>query len=182
MELKLGPDDRSTLRSRDNLALAYEISGQLARSEPLYREVLERARKKFGPNDPRTAGAMASLGRNLLAQEKSAEAAPMLRECLTIRAKVQPDEWSTFDARSLLGSSLLGQKKYPEAEPLIVQGYEGLKAREAKIPAPEKPRLAEAGERVVKLYEAWGQPEKVREWRETLGLKASELPRNVFAQ
>jgi len=30
----------------------------------------------------------------------------------------------------------LGQKKHAEAEPLIVSGYEGLKAREAKIPTP----------------------------------------------
>ena len=63
-----------------------------------------------------------------------------------------------------------------------LQGFEGLKAREAKIPAPFKPGVTEAGGRVVKLYEAWGQPEKAREWRKKLGLKAPELPSNVFAR
>ena len=63
---------------------------------------------------------------------------------------------------------MLGQKKFAEAEPLILQGYEGLKAREAKIPAPSKKRLTEAAERVVKLYEAWGKPDQATRWRREL--------------
>ena len=42
---------------------------------------------------------------------------------------------------SLLGAALAGQKKYAEAEPLLIGGYEGLKAREARIPAPARGRL-----------------------------------------
>ncbi len=164
------------------LAAAYEAAGQFARAEPFYRGTLEQARKQFGPNDPRAAGAMAALGLNLLKQEKFAEAALMLRDCVAVREKAQPDEWSTFNSRSLVGGSLLGQKKYSEAEPLLVSGYEGMKAREEKIPAPAKPRLPEAGERVVKLYEAWGRPVKAAEWRKKLGLKTQQLPSNVFAQ
>jgi eukaryotic-like serine/threonine-protein kinase len=96
-------------------------------------------------------------------QEKWAEA--MLRECLAILAKAQLDGWPTFNTRRLLGGSPLGQKKYARAEPLLLSGYEGLKARETKITAEGKPRLAETGQRVVKLYEALGQPAKVRERR-----------------
>ena len=95
-------------------------------------------------------------------------------ECLAIREKVQPDDWTTFNTRSLLGGSLLGQKKYAEAEPLIVSGYEGLKAREAKIPPPGRPRLAEAGERVVRLYEDWGKKDKAAEWRAKLAKPTDE--------
>jgi len=162
------------------LAAAYDAAGQFARAEPLHRSALEKLLKQFGPNDPRSAMAMASFGRNLLEQEKWADAEPILRECLGIRENAQPDGWPTFNARSLLGGSLLGQKKYAEAEPLLLSGYAGMKAREATISAPAKPRLAEAGERVVKLYEALGQPEKAREWRKKLGLKNPELPSNVF--
>jgi hypothetical protein len=57
-----------------------------------------------------------------------------------------------------------------------------MKAREAKIPAPRKKDLGEAAARVVNLYEAWGQPEKAREWRQKLGLNIPELPSNVFAR
>jgi len=163
-------------------AAAYEAAGQFAKSEPLYRIGLERVRKQFGPNDLRTAGAMASLGLNLLKQQKWTDAEPMLRECMAIREKGQPGVWSTFNARSMLGGSLLGQKKYAEAEPLVLSGYEGLNAREAKIPASGKSWLTEAGERVVKLYEEWGHPAEAREWRKKLGLKAPELPSDVFAR
>ena len=55
-----------------------------------------------------------------------------------------------------------------------MSGYEGMKAREAKIPAIRKPRLTDAAERVVKLYEAWGKPEKAAEWRARLA-KPSDL-------
>ena len=63
---------------------------------------------------------------------------------------------------------MLGQKKFAEAEPLILAGYEGMKAREAKIPAPGRPHLPEAAERIVQLYEAWGQKDKAAEWRSRL--------------
>jgi hypothetical protein len=97
---------------------------------------------------------MASFGMNLIQQRKWSEAETILRECLAIRQKAQPDDWSTFKTRSQLGGSLLRQKRFSDAEPLIVPGYEGMKAREAKVPAPGKPRLMEAGELVVQLYDA----------------------------
>jgi hypothetical protein len=72
-----------------------------------------------------------------------------------------------------LGGSLLGQKKYAEGEALIVAGYEGMKAREAKVPPPGKPRFADAAERVVRLYEEWGKKEKAAEWRTRLAKPAN---------
>ena len=47
-----------------------------------------------------------------------------------------------------MGGSLLGQKKFTEAEPLLLQGYEGMKQREDKIPPVGRPRLREAIERL----------------------------------
>jgi hypothetical protein len=61
----------------------------------------------------------------------------------------------------MLGEALLGQSKLAEAEPLLVQGYEGLKAREASIlPEVRTQRLSEAGRRVIRLYAALNQPGK----------------------
>ena len=49
------------------------------------------------------------------------------------------------------------------------QGYEGLKAREGQIPPLyARHHVAEAGRRIVRLYEAWGRPEKAAEWRAKL--------------
>lgn len=76
--------------------------------------------------------------------------------------------WTTFHTKSLLGGSLAGQKNYAEAEPLLLSGYEGMREREAKIPPEGKPRLTEALERIVQLYDGWGKPDKAAEWRAKL--------------
>jgi hypothetical protein len=157
-----------------DLANLLDQAGRGPEAEPLFRVGLEGARKRFGADDPRTAGMLAARGMSLVRQGRWTEAEPILRECLAIREKVQPDEWTTFNTRSLLGGSLLGQKRYAEAEPLIVAGYEGMRAREARIPPPGRPRLTDASERVVKLYEAWGKPDKAAEWRTKLAKPTDE--------
>ncbi len=164
-EEKLGPDHPETLSILSNIADAHEQTRRLDLAEPLRRLAVDRARKRFGPADPWTASALVGLGSTLLQQKKWAEAEPVLRECLVIREKTMPEDWTTFNTRSMLGDSLAGQKNYAEAEPLLVSGYEGMKAREAKIPAVARVRIDEAIERLVKLYEAWGKPEKAAESR-----------------
>jgi tetratricopeptide (TPR) repeat protein len=158
------------------LAEAYDRTGQFARSEPLYREFLEQAAKQFGADDPRTAGMMTQLGMNLLRQKKYADAERTLRDCLAVREDKQSEEWTTFNTKSQLGGALLGQKKYADAEPLLVQGYEGMKQREAKIPPPGKARLTEALERLVRLYEATDQKDKADEWRRKLDAAKAPPP------
>jgi hypothetical protein len=37
--------------------------------------------------------------------------------------------------------------------------------REATIPFEDRLALAQAGERIVQLYESWGKPEKAAQWR-----------------
>ena len=91
-----------------------------------------------------------------------------MRQALAVLDKKSPDDWQNFETRSLVGASLLGQKKYAEAEPFLLHGYEGMKAREAKIPARSRRRLLEAGKRIVTLYNAWGKPDKAEEWRKKL--------------
>jgi tetratricopeptide (TPR) repeat protein len=161
------------------LAAAYQALGQWAQAEPLLRDVLARRRKTAPPDSPVLAASLAQLGMTLLHQRKWSEAEAVLRECLTIRAAKLPGDWSRFNSMSLLGGALQGQRRYAEAEPLIVQGYEGLKAREGTIPPLARPRLPEAAERVVRLYEAWGQPEQAAAWKAKLGL--GDLPTDVFA-
>ncbi len=97
------------------------------------------------------------------------DAEPVLREGLVIREKLEPDVWNTFNAQSLLGEALAGQKKFAEAEPLLLQGQEGIEKRADKIPGIYRlERRSEAVKRLVQLYQWWGKPEKVAEWRKKL--------------
>lgn len=190
-EARQGPDHPHTLNNRENLATVYQRDGQLARADALSRENLDLARKRYGSDDVLTLQVMSWRGITLLAQKKWIEAEPVLRECLAIREKSIPDDWRRFNTMSLLGQALLGQERYAEAEPLIVGGFEGVKAREASVPGISRKFVAEAADRVVRLYEAWGQPEKAAEWRVKLlgptdpppaASAAGDLPANPFAR
>jgi hypothetical protein len=68
----------------------------------------------------------------------------------------------------MLGGVLLGKGKLAEAEPLLLEGYRGMKAREAAIPPQGTMRIPEALERLVQLYEATGNETEAATWRAEL--------------
>ncbi|HEV3003079.1 MAG TPA: hypothetical protein VGX78_01400 [Pirellulales bacterium] len=128
------------------------------------------------PGDgPQLADALATFASPLLQAKAFAQAEPLLRECLSIRARLEPDAWTTFNTRSMLGGALASQQKYAEAEPLLLAGYEGMKDREATAPPPEKIRLTEALQRIVDFYDATGQAEKADDWRAKLDATEPKL-------
>jgi hypothetical protein len=145
-----------TAACRNQLAVAYRLANRTTEAARLFD------RK---PNSPTHAAALAASAVILIGEKKPAEAELKLRECLTIRRKIQPDDWTTFETESMLGEALLDQKKYAEAEPRLLSGYEGLKLREATIPPQDKSRITKVVERLVKLYEAWDKKDKAMKWR-----------------
>jgi tetratricopeptide (TPR) repeat protein len=159
-----------------NLSDCYERLKQHEAAETWRRKWLAVVKERDGPQSAAYAGELAALGLNLLRQQKPAEAEPLLRDCLGLRTKHQPDAWTTFNAKSLLGDALLGQKKYAEAEPLLLEGYDGMKQREAKIPPQGKVRLGEALDRLVQLYDAWGKQDQAEQWRKRRDAGAAEPP------
>jgi tetratricopeptide (TPR) repeat protein/tRNA A-37 threonylcarbamoyl transferase component Bud32 len=146
----------------------YTRAGRRDKVEPLLREQADVVKQQSGADSPAYAVALAVVGVNLVAQNKHADAEPFLRSSLAIRMQKTPDDWTTFNSRSMLGAALIGQRKYAEAEPLLVEGYEGMKQRGAKIPPQGKIRLTEALERLVQLYSAWDKPEQAATWRREL--------------
>ncbi len=177
---RLGVDHPSTLTTRHDLACAYQGRGDSAGAEAMLRDVLAARQKKLGGQHPEVGRTLAALGQSLLKQGRWSQSEATLREGLAILEAKRPDAWLRSDTQVWLGASLLAQKKYTEAEPMLLAGYEGLKAREARIPVPSRYRLAEAGERLVQLYEAWDQQEKAREWRQkmTPAAQAKTKPRD----
>lgn len=79
-----------------------------------------------------------------------------------MREKELPGSWLRWNATSVLGEAL-GEGKHAVAEPLLLDGYEKLVP-----PVPRAHRNRESLERIARLYEAWGKPEKAAEWKARL--------------
>ncbi len=180
MRSVLGPDHVFTLAAQNELALAYESLGRWSDAETLRRDALARRRGTVPPDSPLLATDLAGLGRNLVEQGRWSEAGPHLRASIAIRDKVSPDDWRRFASMNVLGAALAGEGRFAEAEPMIVNGYEGLKARASRLSVPERPGLGEAAARVVRFYEDWARPDRAAAWKTRLGL--SDLPSDVFAR
>jgi serine/threonine protein kinase len=166
---RLGPDHPLTLTILHNLAVTHVAAGRPAEAISPSEEVVRLRKAKLGPEHPDTLMSLNNLARADLDARRWPEAEAAARDCLGIRTRKQPDDWLRFHTMSQLGAALAGQKKDAEAEPLLVDGYEGLKSREARIPAPSRNSLADAGARIVAFYEARGQPDKASGWRKRLG-------------
>jgi tetratricopeptide (TPR) repeat protein/tRNA A-37 threonylcarbamoyl transferase component Bud32 len=147
---RLGPNHMDTLLARRDLGQLYLTTNRLDEAERIIVEVIGKMKTRLADDPIRVA------------------TIEVLQKCLTKREQAMSDSWLAFQSRSLVGEALLGQKKYADAEPLLLTGYDGMKKREAKIPAQEKVRLADAVERLVKLYEATEKKEAAAKWRKEL--------------
>jgi tetratricopeptide (TPR) repeat protein len=143
----------------------YEKAGKTAEAAKLVTAWLADVRKQLPKDSPELAGMLALFGLSLLQANAFTEAEPLLRECLTIREKIQPDAWTTFNTMSLLGGALLGQKKYAAAEPLLLKGYQGMKQQEKTIPPQGVSRIPEALDRLIEFSTATNKPEQAKKWR-----------------
>jgi eukaryotic-like serine/threonine-protein kinase len=174
---KLGPDHPYTFLSMNNLGLAYLDAGRYEPASKLFEEALKQIKAALGADNADTLWTMNNLANAYLRAGKPAAAEPLLREELRLREAKERDGVHTFEARAALGASLLGQKKFAQAEPLLLEGYQGMKAREVELTLTLKRRLAEAGARIIILYDAWGKNEKAQEWRKRLATADAAKPK-----
>lgn len=168
LESRLGKNHPTTLLCAYNLAMVYRLTDQSARAVPLLERALAAYRVTPGLLDEGTLTTMNQLASTYLDMKRYSETEILLRECLRTRESVGKESWWRFHTMSQLGGALAGLKREVEAEPLLTAGYEGLKAREGEIPEPLKKYVAQAGERVVALYDAWNRPDQAAEWRKRL--------------
>ena len=151
---------------RGELLTTYVAARKVPEAQKLAKEILTEARQEHAADSSALAGVLAQVGNALVELESWDEAEPVLREALRIRVEREPDAWTTFNSQSLLGAALAGQKKYADAAPLLMQGFDGLKARSAMIPEPVRAlRLSEAADRLVRLCEAQGKKDEAATWR-----------------
>jgi tetratricopeptide (TPR) repeat protein len=145
-------------------------AGKFDQAERVARESLEAALRLQQQEDSlqsrnELSNMRGFLAVGLLRQGRYAEAEPFARQASAFQSK----DFKHCYWLSALGAVLLGQGKYAEAEPLLLQGYQEMKLLEGRHPAVNR-RLVEAGDWVVRLYEAMNQPDMARAWREKIGL------------
>ncbi len=161
---KNGGDHPDAVQVQFVLARAYELGGQFEKAEPIHRAFLRSLRQSKQAIKPDLALALGGLGQNLCGQKKYAEAEPFLRESISLDQR-RDDDPNRFLGRMMLGEALEGQKKYAEAEPFLLEGYEGLKALEGRLPPHARARLIVASNTLARIYDALGQPEKAALWQ-----------------
>jgi serine/threonine protein kinase/Tfp pilus assembly protein PilF len=162
----LAPEHPLTLGILSQFAEVYQMQGKYAQAEKVATQVLGSRRHALGNEHPDTMIAAADLGLACVSQGKFADAEPLAREAMQTDNRLWPDDWQRFRAESLLGASVAGQKRYAEAEPLLTEGYEGMLARRSNIPGDQRYNLELAHQWIVHLYQTWGKPAKVGEWRQ----------------
>ncbi len=160
----LAPEHTVAMQALGNLESVYQQQGEYAKAESVAVQVLAAERRQ--PNDEDgIASASADLAMAYASQGKFAEGEPLASSALETGRKTSPDDWGTFRAESILGACLAGQKKFAEAEPLLLDGYQGMSDRKAKIPAGNSYYLDFARASIVQMYRSSGKPEKAAEWK-----------------
>ena len=86
-----------------------------------------------------------------------------------------PDEVArTYGRTGLLlrepaaGWALAGQRQFERAEPVLLEAYHQLKFAQEPSARSRARDLAEAASRICDLYNDWGRPDQVAEWKTRL--------------
>jgi tetratricopeptide (TPR) repeat protein len=175
-KVKLGPDHPDVAKTLASLAQAYRAAGRLGEAIPLLEQAVALRKAKLTLGHPDTIASLVQLGAAYLDSRRFADAEVTLRDCLALLDKTEPAGWRRFEAMSQLGAALAGQRKYADAERMLVDGFEGLLAREQQLPAALKGERAAAAARIAPFYEAWGQPAAAARWRQRLASIAEKRP------
>jgi esterase/lipase superfamily enzyme len=94
-------------------------AGKIGEAIPVAERALRVAEKRYGGNHAATAAALTTLAELYIAQNRYADAEPLLKRVLAIREKASPDSPEVADALYALASLYKKQGRAAEAEPLL---------------------------------------------------------------
>jgi serine/threonine protein kinase/tetratricopeptide (TPR) repeat protein len=154
--------------SLNHLGNILKDQGRLEEAETTLRQTLAMRKKLLGTLHRDVAWSLHDLAEVLFERGYFQEAETNARECLGIQEKIIPDDWRTPLTASLLGGVLLQEKKFNESETWLHSAYDGLRQREAMIPAQRKNPLAETLQRLTQFYQVTGQSNQAAEWTKKL--------------
>jgi tetratricopeptide (TPR) repeat protein len=154
---KAGDDAAIVARTMGNLAAQESDAGRLTRAQTWFDQALPSYAKAYGTDHPDYANLLANYAALKRKQSQPARAEELLRQALAIReAKLGADHPSLAKTRFELGTLLIERSAYAEAEPLLIRAHE---ARAKQFGAANAQTRA-ALDALVRLYSAWGKPEK----------------------
>src|SRR5262249_13063169 len=147
------------------LLQGYAQAGNVAEADALLEELLAEARKSSPKDSLALAETLHLYAAGLFMGKAFAAAEPLLRECLAIRVKKQPCGWTTHLAQWMPGAALTGQSKHAEAEAMLLKAHAGMTASLGSAPPEGRQQLRNLLDRLIELYTAMNEPEKVKEWQ-----------------
>jgi tetratricopeptide (TPR) repeat protein len=153
----LGANHPETLIQAGNLGELLRLQGKYADAESYLREALTGSLQVLPAEHPDLAYLRLQLGLLLNATARPEEAEVLLREAL-------PSAGDRETVRRALAEALTIRKRFPEAEAVLLDEHGNGSGGRASF----KPGERDTVKAFVALYEAWGKPEKAREWRAKL--------------
>ena len=153
-ERVLGADHPDTLRSRNNLALAYRAAGRLNDALPLFEETLNAQTQLLGPNHPHTLTSRNNLALAYRAAGRLNDATPLFEETLTTREELLgPNHPHTLISRNNLATAYQAAGRLNDALPL----FEETLNAQTQLLGPNHPHTLTSRNNLANAYQAAGR-------------------------
>jgi serine/threonine-protein kinase len=161
-----GDDHPDVAIGVNNLGLLLKKTGDLETAETLLREALAMMRKLYPSEHPNVATALSNLAAALDARGDCQAADLAYAEAIAAYDRaLGADHWVTANARSNYAYCLTQLERYDEAEKTLLAAHGVLRGELGE----QHERTTGAIRRLVKLYQAWGQPDRAAEYGALLG-------------
>jgi tetratricopeptide (TPR) repeat protein len=153
----LGPDHPDTLSSRNNLAYAYELAGQLEKAISLHEQNLADSVRVLGPDDPQTLTSRNNLATTYQFAGQSEKAISLHEQNLAVSGRVLgPDHPDTLSSRNNLASTYQFAGQLEKATSL----HEETLADCVRVLGPDHPQTLSSRNNLASTYMSAGQLEK----------------------
>ena len=158
----LGDENPMTLHGMYGLGMWYLHIGRDVEAETLLSKALEVRRRTLGEEHPDT---QASVGMEYFKRGQYDKAEPLLVKALEDERRMHAGmEFPPLIAIYNLALVHHRQGHYDKAEPLLVEVVELSEG----VLVEGHPDTVSAMNELIKLYEAWGKPQKAQQWRSKL--------------
>ena len=158
----LGDDSMVVGRTLHNMGVAYTRLGDFDKAEQRLNEARDRLQRTLGREHPEFGTLLRNVGVLRERRGDLAQAEAVLREALALHLKALGENHLQTATTSLfLGRVLTARKQFAEAETLLLRVR--TIRQETLGPAAEPTRSSV--QELVKLYDAWGKPEKANALR-----------------